>query len=148
MYNYIVSTSNFIALPMMYLSDSPYRYFMLLPLLGSFLYHMAEKRHHLPGIYPFNNYQDELLFFDRLCAFLSGLIIVRFMIFNPITPEFIVVNIITWLSGIMSEKDMIHDYLLKQEHHMARYFATSHLEFTISHCIWHFGAFYLLWMSL
>jgi hypothetical protein len=49
--------------------------FILFPMIASVVYHLAETKHGLEGIYPLNQYADQLLIVDRIGAFFAGLFV-------------------------------------------------------------------------
>src|SRR5438552_661255 len=75
--NILVSISNLVAIPFIWKKNDNNKYLIFFPMFASFLYHLAETKHHLPGIYPFNLYINKLLWLDRICAILSGFFVLR-----------------------------------------------------------------------
>lgn len=130
-YNIIIAVSNLVLLLLIGNNHSKYKYLSLLPMMASFIYHLAETKHNLPGIYPLNQYHNLLLNIDRFFAVGSGLLIINIIYSKPniLNTKILSIGILGFLSLINSERDNIGIPISK-------------LEFTITHCIWHFAAFY------
>src|SRR5438128_9707247 len=120
--NILVACSNFIAL--YYFRD----YYILCPMFASFLYHLAETKHNLPGIYPFNLYTWELLQIDRFFAILSGIKI----LYYKIPTDYLPVGILALCVLMYSERDTIYYNLTGKRIKIPK------LDYMISHIMWHF----------
>lgn len=130
MINTIVSTSNLYAL--YFIKQQPY---IIIPMIASILMHLSERKHNLPGIYPFNLYSTQFLWLDRIIAVSSGLYIIRNIYLSNFTllfnNNFLLLNIIGFISMFISETsdNRVHDY---------------QLVYMIFHIIWHICAFHIL----
>ena len=135
--NLIVAFSNLIGL--YYVYDVPpgenNKYFILFPMLASFFYHLAETKHQLPGIYPFNLYTKELLWCDRFFAVVSAVIVFYKMSYQTMSYTFWIVGIVGLFCLLFSEIDVVRAKVKSREP------IVSKINFVISHCIWHFSAF-------
>jgi hypothetical protein len=142
--NIVVALSNLVAIPFMIGIDlgSPYALMVLLPMIASMAYHLGEKKHGLPGIYPFNTMTDALLWVDRLFAFTSALFMFSVFCNNPYiaTLKIWSIIIVALLYLWISERDAF--YITVYKRNPAVY--VGEIEFLIFHCIWHILAFYLL----
>jgi hypothetical protein len=125
--NIIISFLNFIGL---YFSNSVLMYF---PIFASFLYHLAEIKHTLPGIYPLNKYSNFLLNIDRFFAIIGFL-----MVLNKIDLKLGIFGI---LCLMISERDVIYTNLTGN---YLDTFKVTYFDFLIFHCIWHIVAYYIL----
>jgi hypothetical protein len=67
--NVLVALSNLVALG--YAGE--HQPFLLAPMTASFLYHLAETKHGLPGVFFLNRFTLQLLVLDRAMAILSAL---------------------------------------------------------------------------
>jgi hypothetical protein len=135
--NCLVALSNFIAIPLIYYNQTTYP--ILFPAMASFFYHLAEVKHNLPGINPFNKYANKLLWIDRFFAVLSFIYILIKIINNPllITSSLLMIGLIAISSLLYSEHD-IAVKLINPE------YTIKTINFVIAHSIWHFTAFYCL----
>lgn len=133
--NLIVSLSNLIAIPLWVKSPSRESHFMIYPMIASFLYHLSERKHNLPGIYPLNLYHHELLNLDRFCAVMSAWYVGVNMCIIPNLqkPPLISLGLFGLTCLMISERDVIFPKL-----------KISRLEYTFSHVTWHMIAFYML----
>jgi hypothetical protein len=134
MINLIVTLSNLYGLVPIYYSTGYYRLWISVIVSASVLMHLSETKHQLPGIYPFNQFSKQFLWFDRIMAY-TPVIYVGYMyivnnvnlfehLFNPI---FIIGSICLLLSeGIKGNK----------------YF------FATTHSIWHVCAYHTIAMSI
>jgi hypothetical protein len=115
---------------------------MYFPVFASFLYHLSEVKHNLPGLMILNEYHQILLNIDRAYAGISFIIV----IFNLRK-----VNIILGLLGLVclaiSERDIIYGNLFGKDN-IPRLFTVTHFDFLIFHVLWHFSAFYSLAAAL
>lgn len=69
LFNVILASTNLIAIP--FIRKSDYHTTMMLLrfyMISSFIMHLSDTTHGLPGIYPLNNYNELLLHFDK-CAY-------------------------------------------------------------------------------
>jgi hypothetical protein len=128
--NILVALSNFIGF---YFSNS---ILICFPIFASFLYHLAEIKHELPGIYPLNKYSGILLNIDRLFAIIGFLIVLKN--FDKINLK---LGIFGLLCLMISERDVIYTNLTGN---YLKMFKVSHFDFLIFHCIWHVVAYYIL----
>ena len=151
MFNYIVALSNLVALPLIYNNPSvnPFKYFTILPMVASFLYHLAETNHGLPGISPLNRYAKLLLTIDRFFAFVSSLIVLNLLNICPTLISFanfstLLIAIVGILSLLYSERDIIRPILIEYKLPY-QWTLINRFEYTVSHVIWHFTAFYFPW---
>ena len=113
------------------------------PMCASLIYHLAETKHNLLGLYPINKYSSQLLWIDRFFAVCSVCIVLLYLIKNHNNLNQIVKNIIIGILGLLclliSERDIIykkmdiyHDYVMNQ------------YEYLFFHSLWHIFAFVLL----
>lgn len=128
--NIIVALSNFTAL--FFINRNKFNNYVLFPMIASFIYHLSETKHNLPGIIYLNQYSFFLLNIDRFFAILSGLYVLSKLIKNPKQSiNFYMIGIIGVISLLYSEKDYFFPII-------------NETEYIITHCIWHFSAFYCL----
>lgn len=139
--NVIVACSNLVAIPLNYGITTEYIY---LPMLASFFYHLAETKHGLPGIYPLNIYAHQLLQVDRLFAVLSFLFVAYSMYVTTMSYSFLIHGIIGLLALVYSERDVIYENIFGKQKPVPSYLTLSHVEFMVSHVVWHYCAFYCL----
>ena len=72
LYNLIVSLSNLYGLRIFTLNLNKWQKLFFSSIIGSsILMHLSERKHSLPGIYPFNKYSNLFLWFDRIMAILG-----------------------------------------------------------------------------
>ena len=100
-----------------------------LMVLASILMHLSEKKHGLNGIYPFNDFSYQFLWFDRIMAYWC---ILRVIIkINNCPIDQIGCHLILGLFGLslnlLSEK-FPYKYIIP---------------YAIMHCIWHLIAYYI-----
>lgn len=129
--NIIVAYSNFIAL----LAFKKVNNYVFIPMMASFIYHLSETKHNLPGISILNNYSEFLLEIDRFFAVISGLYVLTKLINHKQKCSFYIIGIIGFISLLYSEKDYFYPTI-------------NEIEYLITHCIWHFAAFYCLLETL
>jgi hypothetical protein len=67
--NLIVSSSNIYGILPIWYSSGYYRLWICSVVIASTLMHLSETKHGLPGIYPFNIYSNEFLWYDRIMAY-------------------------------------------------------------------------------
>lgn len=140
--NILVSLSNFSFIYFISIMNKEnFSYFLYLPMIASFIYHLAETKNNLPGIPYINKYSNFLLNIDRICAVFAGTFILNQIYYNQklLTLNIIINIIIGFLGLAYSEKDTIAKKLLNNNK-----VDISHFEFTISHIIWHVCAFKIL----
>lgn len=126
--NIIVASSNLIGLYFMN------HWIILMAMIASILYHLAETKHNLPGIYPFNLYTQTLLNIDRLFAVVAGL----WAIYNvKDNVDIIIYNY--WKSIIFS-----FICLFISEGDRFAFYPTNKPLYIVTHCIWHALAYYHL----
>jgi len=140
--NIIVTLSNFSFIGYLhYFKVTNAHILTYIPMIASILYHAAERKHGLPGIYPLNQYCNELIWFDRIAA--AGVSVYaanRYITHGDIT-EFISYGIIGLMCLGISEYDIIAKLFgikLKMNIYV----------FTVFHSIWHNIAFWLLAKAL
>src|SRR5258708_22801849 len=123
-------------LPILYIKDmNP---IILVPMTASFVYHLSETKHNLPGIEFLRDYSSILLNIDRIFAvisFLYGLV----NLFKDPKRQYIfyIIGFIGIFSLLYSEKD----YILGSSVQIG---PITHTEFLISHSILHLCAFWCL----
>jgi hypothetical protein len=164
--NILIASSNLIVVPLIYQSRTAGSYWLLMPAIVSFLYHLAETRHRLPGIYPINRYESFLIKLDRLFAFGSALYIIYHLLYNP--SEIMLSSrkslLFRGLFGLLlleiSERDILYLFLYRSLKSLARGISTEiskvkdhplppqykvgQLDFLVSHIGWHMIAFSVL----
>ena len=129
--NIIVALSNFIVF--FFINNKKRNNFFLFPMMASFVYHLAETKHNLPGIIYLNKYSLLLLNIDRFFAILSGLYVLSNILKTPKqTINFYFIGIIGVICLLYSEKDYFFPNI-------------NEIEYIITHSIWHFSAFYCLY---
>lgn len=103
---------------------------ILLAMTASILYHLAETKHNLPGVYPFNLYTQELLNVDCFLAWLAAFTatINVFKTGQDLKP-FVQHLSFAFLALFLSEMDQWIPQLANKPF------------FAATHCIWHFMAF-------
>jgi hypothetical protein len=101
-----------------------------LAILASVLMHLSERKHELPGIYPFNKYSSFFLWFDRIMAYLSAMIVARilFIRWNLWYTSFLMIYICIGLISMGLSELM---FTLKEDHSL----------FAMTHSLWHLIAF-------
>ena len=123
--NIIVAFSNII--PFLFLKINTK--LVYLPLVASFSYHLSETHHTLNGIYPLSSISDLLLTIDRVFAIISVLYIL--ITIQKQNKVFLTIGTIGVIFLLYGEKDYFSGEI-------------NNIEYVISHCIWHFAAFYCL----
>jgi hypothetical protein len=66
--NLCLAMTNLVGLSPFFEATGSDRFFVLLPLVSSFLFHLSETKHDLPGISPFKEYTHIFLMCDRISA--------------------------------------------------------------------------------
>lgn len=118
MINTIVASSNLVAIGALY----QYEYFskpwwiILSAMIASFLMHISETKHNLPGVW-LVQYSNQLLWIDRLTAVSTGLYILPYL-----TKSTFITGVIGLTCNVISE-------------HVSGYL------FVLFHVIWHILAF-------
>lgn len=126
--NIIVGYSNFVAL----LFARKINTWVLFSMFASFIYHLSETKHGLPGLSELNKYSSELLNIDRFFAVTSVIHVFSKLVRNPKRKNtFYFIGIIGVICLLYSEKDYFFAEISK-------------IEYLITHCVWHFCAFYCL----
>lgn len=150
MENIIVAASNLIGLCHVWLNFDTHK-FMIFPILASILYHLAETKHGLSGIAPFNEFTFILLQLDRFYALISAFI-VGYVIFNKYDqlPGMFWYDLVIGLIDLtLSEKDTICSNLVNRDWKLnAVLFHVSKIEFVIIHSLWHILAYNVLATAL
>lgn len=147
--NLIVAATNLILILLVKNIDSFYKNLLYLPMIASVLYHLGETKHGLKGIYPFNKFTQQLLFFDRLCAYVSFVFILKSIFDFPgllLQKNFLLVGIFGLLNLVISERDTIYKTLINEQD-LKKFFKVGEIEFVIFHSAWHISAFYCLVFS-
>jgi hypothetical protein len=132
--NIIVALSNLIGL--FGFKFDVYGFVLLYAISASFIYHLSETKHGLPGIYPLNRYSNEFLNLDRFGAFFA---IFTAITCGRITPTVLNYGLVGIITLAISERDIIaeiYGYTV----------SVSYLDFAISHCLWHALAYYCYWL--
>jgi hypothetical protein len=111
-----------------------------MPMFASFFHHLADKKHGLPGIYPFNTISDELLLIDKIFAGIAACISIYVVIILLKTNEnsfiaqklemLIPIGFCGLLCLMISSSEQLFNIKI------------SPLFFTIMHSLWHMIAFY------
>lgn len=71
--NVLVTLSNIIGVIGIFYCSGLKQLVLILSVVGSILMHLSEQKHGLPGIYPFNVYSKELLWLDRIGAYIAAI---------------------------------------------------------------------------
>ena len=131
--NYIVACSNLIAIPLAEYLKPGQRIIIYLPMFASYIYHLSETKHGLPGISPLNQYTNVLLNIDRFFAIKSVLYVMRTIYYKPriIDKAFVLAGLLGTISLMYSERDVYTTMEVGNE-------------FIVYHCIWHVCAYYIL----
>ena len=128
--NIIVALTNIAAIPaIIYSKDALTQAILIGAMIASFLMHISETKHTLPGIYPFNVYANTFLWCDRIMAVItvSYLLIVLYSS-APIDEIYEIVSLAI----------EAHVWLVLSESFVARNNVTV---FAITHSLWHIEAF-------
>lgn len=114
------------------------------PMIASFIYHLAETKHKLPGIPFLNRYSYQLLNLDRLCAYGAVYLVLSKIYQKPelLTSEFILIGLVGFGALAYSEQDTIVQKLF------GKVISVSYLSYTLSHIVWHLSAFKMIADSL
>lgn len=132
--NLFVAASNF----SLFLFTNKPKWFMYVPMVASTLYHLSERKHGLPGIYPLNNYHIQFIWLDRIAAFASvGYVLYK--CWNQ--PKLLNILLPIGLFGLANLAISEHDIISAKfgvETHVNQYL------FALTHSIWHCCAFYCL----
>lgn len=126
--NWIVSLSNYVfGLPVLYAARQPHQVLLVtMTIAASFLMHISETKHGLPGVYPFNQWSWYFLQFDRVMAIASG-------------------GYVLYKTGIMQlPMATIGFVILALSERVER----GHAWFAVTHILWHACAFYMLYNSM
>lgn len=109
--------------------------------VASFLMHISERKHHLPGIHPFNECSQVFLQFDRAVSVLVGLYLVYQVTANVrINVRLFFVIISAFMSLWISEKP--EQWGLRT----ARPSVFSYTFFAVTHTLWHALAFSIMFI--
>jgi hypothetical protein len=154
--NILVACTNLVALPLIFTSSNSRRWWMLFPMLASFLYHLAETKHGLPGVKPLNAHAARLLWLDRFGAFGSALYIVLTMYNRPhiFTLPRLCVATLGLASLWYSERDICFVFYHRlfgktlTLSDIPPTYRVGQSDFAVSHSCWHFSAFYTLSIAL
>jgi hypothetical protein len=158
LYNLVMALSNLSALYFANYAFGQHAFsvwrFEYVPMIASGLYHLAETKNQLPGVYPLNRYTALLLNLDRLAAVFSAFVILAC---NPsITLTFVGLVVVAFLALALSEINVIlyalHEFNLKYDKsYNLDYPKGKPLNknvFVVTHCVWHVLAFLILSMVL
>lgn len=148
--NLIVALTNFVALIFIYRVKgiTPNIYYVLFPMSASILYHLAETKHHLPGIYPLNRFSSFLLNVDRFFASVSA-IFIGICLYNyrcHVDTRLWTLIPASLLFLALSERDVIAS-VFKEEFSIIfhpKYYTVGGWEFAFFHGIWHVLAYMIL----
>ena len=154
MINYIVAASNIYGLLPIYHANGYLKIWMILAVLASVLMHLSETKHELKGVYPFNIYSMELLWFDRIMAYMPGLYFVLLVIsnmihynistslyksFNYLIKRFDI-SFIGLIFMMLSEADKLNNIF------NCTMFKITPLYFGIMHSMWHICAYHTCYL--
>lgn len=133
--NWIVSASNIYGLVPIYYSSGYHRLWISTVVSASVLMHLSERKHGLPGIYPFNKYSNLFLWCDRIMAYS----IVLYSIWNwPRTLELITTDYtVAPIMGVGLTSLLLSEGLV-----------CSKGFFAFTHSIWHVCAFHLCYLFI
>lgn len=139
--NIIVAVSNLSAILMSRDINFKYKHIIYYPMIASYLYHLAETKHNLIGIYPLNLYSGLLLNIDRFFAIYAIAHVLYIIYKYPIliNNNLIVTSIIGTGFLLYSECDVFWKLCIFESSDNISLF-----KFMCCHCIWHLLAFYLL----
>jgi len=140
--NYLVTWSNIYAIPLLlYVTISPiinWQLFTLawLAVLASVLMHLSETKHGLPGVYPFNKFSNEFLWFDRIMAITSSVYLANILYNNwfYVSKFYIIYPIVGLMFNGVSE--LADKGSLSSPNSGKRKYV-----FAITHSIWHYFAY-------
>lgn len=128
--NLLVAASNLFALPtVIAMLDHPLQMLLVnLVMTASTLMHLSERKHGLPGIYPFNEYSRFFLWCDRLLAYAA----VAF--FLSLVYQHWASSYVKWVTAyaIVGLAFGLYSETLA---------GNNHLLFCITHIAWHFIAY-------
>ena len=131
--NWILAVSNLVGLLIFpYLSDYISSIILFLTISSSTIFHIGQSHNHgLSGIYPLNKYSYQLLFLDVSSALLSIIWFFKTqMLYDNYTLFIIIIALFSFiLSGLVFRDKKHINY------------------FVISHSLWHFLAYYLIYLS-
>jgi uncharacterized membrane protein len=144
--NSIVAISNLSYLYFTKDNNNKYCYYGYLPMIVSIIYHLAETKHKLIGLYPINLYANYLLNIDRIFAILSLLWCLYFYYLyrQIIKNKVIIIAIVGIISLVYSERDIIYENIIHQVPNNKSYFFVNYYDFLVFHTCWHIIAFYCL----
>jgi hypothetical protein len=108
-----------------------YGFVLLFAMSASFIYHLSETKHGLPGITPLNQYADKLLMLDRFGVMIA---IFTAAAFGQISRVVIESSLVGLAALAFSERDVIGDFI---GYPMPVY----NMEFLFFHCVWHIIAY-------
>jgi hypothetical protein len=133
-FNFLVATSNLIVgIPTLYWGSSSATFYVTFAaMVASFIYHLSETKHDLPGLPHLNKYSWQLLQIDRFFAVIAALYIAwqYFYFMNWFQNEQVhTLSIVGFIFLYLSELVNCND---------------NPWWFTITHSIWHFCAFSIL----
>jgi hypothetical protein len=144
--NYIVAASNLLAIPFANRISNSSKYLLYAAASASTIYHLAETKHSLVGVYPFNKYSNVLLNVDRIFAILSFLYVLQRIYKKPklLTRNMLIIGSIGVMCMWFSERDQIQHLFNEPKW----YLYVSKMDFMISHIIWHVSAFAVMSYTL
>jgi hypothetical protein len=143
--NLVVAFSNLSALVINHSYNLSGNLYYLIPMVASFLMHISERKHGLQGFPPFNRFSREFLWIDRIVAYISvGVVLYNF---NNLSGPSILYGLFGLLCLFISENIPGGSQGAEKET-LVRYTQDLHwIIFSITHCLWHVLAFYVLCMS-
>lgn len=111
----------------------------LLMITASVLMHLSERKHDLNGIYPFNNYSEEFLCFDRVMCYICFGISAYTLIYTYswyTLKIYAYIGILGFILNIISELSS------------PRYFPTVSIYklwfvYVVTHSVWHYLAYFV-----
>lgn len=140
--NWFVASTNLLTIPFARQITNSSKYLLYSAGIVSAIYHLAETKHSLFGVYPFNKYSNILLNIDRLVAIISFGCVMRKAYINPnvLSPTIITTGLFGVGCMLWSERDQMQ-CMFKQP---KWYLRVNKVDFMISHTIWHCTAFYVM----
>lgn len=128
-FNIFIAFSNIMGIPILSYVDNWSDYcLVLVAIVCSTLMHLSERKHQLPGIFPFNEYSTLFLNLDRCFAIFVG----GYLIYTRTIRWY---SLVAFLLGLMC--------MLKSER-----FSPRQIEFGIYHITWHFFAYVTILLML
>jgi len=133
--NALVALSNIFGLPLFFLSMTwTFTVICFYMIIFSVLMHLSDRKHNLPGIYPFNKLTTVFLWCDRIMAYICSLVIIYYMYINWTTTSSSLIYY-----GLFGLFSMIISELIIDNQWIA---------FAVFHSIWHFVAYSLFYVVM